>query len=511
MALRRSSYPPRVAQDHATAQETLVFAISEACLRQIEATIGSLRPENGIVLGGDRKDGIIRHVYFDRSAKRSGVTYSPDFDAVNGLLSEWWNRADINLLGFAHSHPGSFAHPSTGDLVYAKAILGANPALPRLALPIVTVEGGFKCHPFYAERTAEGVACTPAELQVLREELVSPPVKPQVPAPSPRHSRLARVLPRLLPRPWWEGATFARVQDAYDLPRLARSRVVVVGVGGAMQWVEELARCGLGQFVLIDPDTVSLPNIGTQQCYQDEVGFPKVDVLAARVRRINPRASVIARHAVLDRFSDDEMTRLAGLRDKRKPLVTVLAAMTDNFEAQARVNRLALHLGLPSIAGQLYAEGRGVEVTWTYPGVSRTCHRCVLRPRFRAYLEEGFQNDVTSHGTPIFSTTRLTSLKGFIALALLHHGSAHPRWGEMLQRIGQRTLVQARLDPDVNLPAFRDFSLVECAFCDESAWLEISSPRSDSGPICPDCDGLGADPSLIGRDGDTRLLRRERR
>lgn len=483
------------------------LAITESCYRQIGATVGASDPETGIVLGGSRQDGVVRHVYFDRSASRTATTYSPDTEGVNALLREWWNPAEINLLGFAHSHPDGFAHLSSGDLVYAERILAANPALDRLLLPIVTVENGFVFHPFVVYRSGKGVEWRKVPLLLLQEEL-----RPAPAITNTRAIRERRGLWRLLParRPWWQGEALARVQDAYDLERLSRSLVVVVGVGGAMLWVEELARCGIGRFVFIDPDTVSLTNVGTQQAYRDEVGLPKVEALKARVRRINPSARVVARQQRLDDLDDQEVARLCGLKDKEPPSVTLLCGMTDSFWAQAHVNRLALHLGIPSLCAQLYAEGRGAEVTFTFPGVTAACHRCMLRSRYEAYLRNGYVNTVTSNGTPIFSTTRLNALKGFVALTLLHYGSYHPRWGGLLNRVGNRNLVQIRLHPDLELPVF-DRVLVgdsERIFCDEAVWLPQDPEGSATGRTpCPDCGGTGDLRDAIGLFPDTRLPR----
>ena len=299
---------------------------------------------------------------------------------------------------------------------------------------------------------------------------------------------------------------FARVRKAYDLDHLRRSRVIVTGNGGAIGWVEGLARCGVGTFVLIDPDVVSWSNIATQDVYEDEVGQPKVKVLKRRIKRINRDALVIAKRARIEDFTDEEVAELCGKRDGSLPAATLLCGMTDSFWAQARINRLALNLGVPSLCAQLYAEGRGAEATFTYPGLT-DCHRCMLRPRYRAYVDEGFVNDVGSDSTPIFATTRLNALKGFVALAILHHGTSHPRWGSMLERIGRRSLLQIRMDPDCDLPAFRGVLDGERVFFDETLWI----PR---GPWihfhgmepCPDCLGMGASPKLVG--WDTREIRR---
>ena len=61
---------------------------------------------------------------------------------------------------------------------------------------------------------------------------------------------------------------FARVELVYALDRMRRSRLVIVGAGGSRQFVEDMARAGLGQAVLIDGDTVSHTNIATQQVFE---------------------------------------------------------------------------------------------------------------------------------------------------------------------------------------------------------------------------------------------------
>ena len=102
----------------------------------------------------------------------------------------------------------------------------------------------------------------------------------------------------------------------------------------------------------------------------------------------------------------------------------------------------------------------------------------------------------------------MNSTKLFVALALLHHGTAHPRWGRLLERIGNRNLVQLRLDPDLALPVFER---VLCGdrdrvFSDEAVWLPQQPEGSATGRTpCPDCGGTGDLRSAIGTLTDTRL------
>lgn len=75
---------------------------------------------------------------------------------------------------------------------------------------------------------------------------------------------------------------------------LAKSTVAVFGVGGVGGYVvEALARTGVGSFVLVDNDEVSLTNINRQiiATYKT-IGLPKVDVMKERILEINPNAKV---------------------------------------------------------------------------------------------------------------------------------------------------------------------------------------------------------------------------
>lgn len=78
------------------------------------------------------------------------------------------------------------------------------------------------------------------------------------------------------------------------LARLASSRVAVFGIGGVGgHAVDALARCGVGALDLIDNDTVSLTNLNRQLvALHSTIGRYKVDVAAARIADINPRAIV---------------------------------------------------------------------------------------------------------------------------------------------------------------------------------------------------------------------------
>ena len=78
--------------------------------------------------------------------------------------------------------------------------------------------------------------------------------------------------------------------------KLGRARVALFGVGGVGGYVAEaLARSGVGAIDLYDPDTVSLTNLNRQiVALHSTLGLPKAEVMARRLRDINPAVAVTA-------------------------------------------------------------------------------------------------------------------------------------------------------------------------------------------------------------------------
>ncbi|MGE4277167.1 MAG: ThiF family adenylyltransferase [Lawsonibacter sp.] len=80
------------------------------------------------------------------------------------------------------------------------------------------------------------------------------------------------------------------------LDRLAAAKVAVFGVGGVGGFcIEALARAGVGTLHLYDDDTVSESNLNRQiVALHSTLGQPKAEVMAQRVRDINPNCAVKA-------------------------------------------------------------------------------------------------------------------------------------------------------------------------------------------------------------------------
>ena len=92
----------------------------------------------------------------------------------------------------------------------------------------------------------------------------------------------------------------ARLYGQQALTQFAAAHVCVVGIGGVGSWAAEaLARSGIGRLTLIDLDDICITNTNRQiHALQQTVGELKVEVMAERIRAINPECQV----AVVDDF-----------------------------------------------------------------------------------------------------------------------------------------------------------------------------------------------------------------
>ncbi|MDR0910583.1 MAG: tRNA threonylcarbamoyladenosine dehydratase [Spirochaetaceae bacterium] len=78
------------------------------------------------------------------------------------------------------------------------------------------------------------------------------------------------------------------------IERLAKIRVLIVGIGGVGSWcAEALVRSGVGNIALLDSDTICITNINRQvEALQSNVGEFKTEALAKRLKEINRNCNI---------------------------------------------------------------------------------------------------------------------------------------------------------------------------------------------------------------------------
>lgn len=127
--------------------------------------------------------------------------------------------------------------------------------------------------------------------------------------------------------------------------RLRQAHVVVLGVGGLGGRVAlDLACCGLGEISLVDGDRVETSNLNRQvQFGEADVGSPKVEAMAARLRAFN---SEMRTHASARRMeSQADVAELIAGAD-----VVVDAADWPPHELEHWCNQACFAAGIPYIA-----------------------------------------------------------------------------------------------------------------------------------------------------------------
>lgn len=118
---------------------------------------------------------------------------------------------------------------------------------------------------------------------------------------------------------------FSRNKGLLETDVMLRKGAVLVGCGSVGSlFAVELARAGVGRFLLADNDLVEYHNLCRHQCGILDVGKFKTDAVAERILQINPAAKVQTVHRfiqdvpleILNAFADEE-TLFVGGADRR--------------------------------------------------------------------------------------------------------------------------------------------------------------------------------------------------
>ena len=161
-----------------------------------------------------------------------------------------------------------------------------------------------------------------------------------------------------------------RLEGLVDVETLGGQRVVVAGLGSGGSTVAlELARAGVGGFVLIDPDRLEQPNVIRHECDDRYLGWSKADAVADLIRHRNPRAEI----DVLSADLFDLGARLEGLVDG----ASLVAGCTDAEPPKHLLNRLCITAGVPAVYAGVYERAAGGEVIRCLPGAHEACYACV--------------------------------------------------------------------------------------------------------------------------------------
>ncbi|HJR61498.1 MAG TPA: molybdopterin-synthase adenylyltransferase MoeB [Vicinamibacterales bacterium] len=148
--------------------------------------------------------------------------------------------------------------------------------------------------------------------------------------------------------------------------RLKAGRVLCVGAGGlGSPAALYLAAAGVGTIGLVDDDVVDVTNLQRQVLYTTvDIGRPKLQAAAERLRAMNPHLSVETHDVMLDASN---ALALVSAYD-------VILDGTDNFTARYLVNDACVMAGRPNAYGSIFRfEGQAS----VFAARNGPCYRCL--------------------------------------------------------------------------------------------------------------------------------------
>lgn len=151
--------------------------------------------------------------------------------------------------------------------------------------------------------------------------------------------------------------------------KIGAAKILVIGAGGiGSPAIQYLAAAGVGALTIVDDDAVSLSNLQRQVLFTTaDIGRPKAEVAAERVRAINPHVAVTA---MIGRITTENAAQWMHGMD-------VILDGSDNFKTRLAVADAATlaHIPLVSAAiGQFHGQ-LGTFKGWE---ADKPCYRCFV-------------------------------------------------------------------------------------------------------------------------------------
>ena len=239
--------------------------------------------------------------------------------------------------------------------------------------------------------------------------------------------------------------------------RLARARVLCVGAGGlgspALQY---LAAAGVGRIGIVDDDVVDESNLQRQTLYStSDIGKPKAQVAAQRVRDLNPLTSADPIAIRLDASNARDLVRV----------YDVILDCTDRFETRYAINDACWFENKPDVYASIFRFDGQVSVFWRDRG---PCYRCLFSHAPPAgsvpTCAEGGVLGVLAGITGAFQANE--ALKAILGLG-------QPLLGRLLliDALGARTR-EVRFDREA-----------DCALCGNAPSISDVSAQPDEAPV----------------------------
>lgn len=420
-----------------------------------------------------------------------------DMFGVVTVSSEWLREKwpELNKAGFL---PVTFNSWDNGDaLTQSELCVQASPT---------TVHGTFLLDKHKAENGKE--------LAILLERTEASASKPDV-FVSPEGTRhrgqfVQPVQPSFQP----SDIVFADVEPQLALRRsgilettiLQDKTVLCIGLGtGGAHVVVELAKCGVGQFLLVDRDRLSVGNVVRHPGGISQVGRSKVNVVRDLILEKNPKARVEVHPVDVGFANRDMIAELVRTSD-------IVICGTDNRQSKLLINELCVAANVVAVFGGAFRRAYGGQILRVRPKHS-PCHQCFVA----AMPEEASDVEVSSaiDAAEIAYSDQPVAVEPGLSLDVLPIANMLAKLA-LLELLADKTSTLNTLQRDFDAPWYLWLNRPEpgTPYADwpplsESSdemtinrWYGIYFDRDDACPVCGDfvatlAASYGLDPSLL--------------
>lgn len=166
---------------------------------------------------------------------------------------------------------------------------------------------------------------------------------------------------------------FSRNTGLLESSDMLDKTAFLVGCGSVGSFVAmELARSGVGRFVLCDTDTLEIHNICRHQCGFEDLGRYKTDAVKDRILNINPNADVVTFRSIIQEIPEQELLPLLGRN-------TIIIGGGDNRGSADYACRLAIKTDSTFVASCCWTRAFAGEIFYWMSGKNLSCYTCAFK------------------------------------------------------------------------------------------------------------------------------------
>ncbi len=166
---------------------------------------------------------------------------------------------------------------------------------------------------------------------------------------------------------------FSRNKGILETDKMNKKRAVILGCGSVGSLVAmELARAGVSNFLLSDPDIVEYHNVCRHQCGIEDVGDLKINALEKKLLNINPNIKISKYEGIVQNLPK---TMLDDFCIKGE---TVFVGCADNRIADVYANRISIYYGVYFISIGFWERAYAGEIFYHMPEHNMPCYECAL-------------------------------------------------------------------------------------------------------------------------------------